>query len=96
MLCKVYFYSITLLSCFRSSEYLPSDKQLRDEGIRSVIVDLQELGANVTAEQWYFGFLVKLEDQLMFDTDVVSWWQEHEHLGVSQRLTLRACFTSQF
>ncbi|MEH2213084.1 hypothetical protein [Nostoc sp.] len=54
------------------------------------------MGANVTAEQWYFGFLVKLEDQLMFDTDVVSWWQEHEHLGVSQRLTLRACFTSQF
>ncbi len=24
----------------------------------------------------------------MLDTDVVSWWQEHEHLGVSQRLTL--------
>jgi len=31
---------------------------------------------------------VKLEDQLELDTDVVSWWRERSHLGVSQRLTL--------
>ncbi|MEH2167363.1 MAG: AAA-like domain-containing protein, partial [Nostoc sp.] len=80
-------YVLTPRQMGKSSLMVRTAEKLRDKGIRSVIVDLQELGANVTAEQWYFGFLVKLEDQLMFDTDVVSWWQEHEHLGVSQRLT---------
>ncbi|MEH2154309.1 AAA-like domain-containing protein, partial [Nostoc sp.] len=88
-LCRsaTFAYVLTPRQMGKSSLMVRTSERLRDEGIRSVIVDLQELGANVTAEQWYFGFLVKLEDQLMFDTDVVSWWQEHEHLGVSQRLT---------
>ncbi|MEH2025689.1 AAA-like domain-containing protein, partial [Nostoc sp.] len=80
-------YVLTPRQMGKSSLMVRTAETLRDEGIRSVIVDLQELGAQVTAEQWYFGFLVKLDDQLMFDTDVVSWWQEHQHLGVSQRLT---------
>ncbi|MBC1297952.1 AAA-like domain-containing protein [Nostoc sp. UCD122] len=88
-LCRsaIFAYVLTPRQMGKSSLMVRTAQTLTDEGIRSVIVDLQELGANVTAEQWYFGFLVKLEDQLMFDTDVVSWWQEHEHLGVSQRLT---------
>ncbi|MEH2373827.1 AAA-like domain-containing protein, partial [Nostoc sp.] len=88
-LCRsaTFAYVLTPRQMGKSSLMVRTAETLRDEGICSVIVDLQELGANVTAEQWYFGFLVKLEDQLMFNTDVVSWWQEHEHLGVSQRLT---------
>ncbi|MDZ7954554.1 AAA-like domain-containing protein [Nostoc sp. DedQUE09] len=89
-LCRsaTFAYVLTPRQMGKSSLMVRTAETLREEGIRSVIVDLQELGANVTAEQWYFGFLVKLDDQLMFDTDVVSWWQEHQHLGVSQRLTL--------
>ncbi|MBL1203242.1 MAG: hypothetical protein FWK04_30270, partial [Nostoc sp. GBBB01] len=88
-LCRsgTFAYVLTPRQMGKSSLMVRTAQTLTDEGIRSVIVDLQELGANVTAEQWYFGFLVKLDDQLMFDTDVVSWWQEREHLGVSQRLT---------
>ncbi|MDZ8240244.1 MAG: P83/100 family protein [Nostoc sp. ChiQUE01a] len=88
-LCRsaIFAYVLTPRQMGKSSLMVRTAQTLTDEGIRSVIVDLQELGANVTAEQWYFGFLVKLDDQLMFDTDVVSWWQQHEHLGVSQRLT---------
>ncbi|WP_292731365.1 AAA-like domain-containing protein [Nostoc sp. JL31] len=88
-LCRsaIFAYVLTPRQMGKSSLMVRTAQTLTDEGICSVIVDLQELGANVTAEQWYFGFLVKLEDQLMFDTDVVSWWQENEHLGVSQRLT---------
>ncbi|MEA5604116.1 AAA-like domain-containing protein, partial [Nostoc sp. UHCC 0252] len=88
-LCRsaTFAYVLTPRQMGKSSLMVRTAQTLTDEGIRSVIVDLQELGASVTAEQWYFGFLVKLDDQLMFDTDVVSWWQEHEHLGVSQRLT---------
>ncbi|MDZ8029174.1 MAG: AAA-like domain-containing protein, partial [Nostoc sp. DedQUE11] len=88
-LCRsaIFAYVLTPRQMGKSSLMVRTAQTLTDEGIRSVIVDLQELGASVTAEQWYFGFLVKLDDQLMFDTDVVSWWQQHEHLGVSQRLT---------
>ncbi|MEH1858084.1 MAG: AAA-like domain-containing protein, partial [Nostoc sp.] len=88
-LCRsaTFAYVLTPRQMGKSSLMVRTAQTLMDEGIRSVIVDLQELGASVTVEQWYFGFLVKLEDQLMFDTDVVSWWQEHQHLGVSQRLT---------
>ncbi|MDZ8184087.1 MAG: AAA-like domain-containing protein [Nostoc sp. ChiSLP02] len=88
-LCRsaTFAYVLTPRQMGKSSLMVRTAQTLTDEGIRSVIVDLQELGASVTAEQWYFGFLVKLDDQLMFDTDVVSWWQEREHLGVSQRLT---------
>ncbi len=81
-------YVLTPRQMGKSSLMVRTAEALTQKGIRSVIVDLQELGAQVTAEQWYFGFLVKLDDQLMFNTDVVSWWQEHEYLGVSQRLTL--------
>ncbi|WP_375470867.1 AAA-like domain-containing protein, partial [uncultured Nostoc sp.] len=83
----IFVYVLTPRQMGKSSLMVRTAETLREEGISSVIVDLQELGANVTAEQWYFGFLVKLDDQLMFNTDVVSWWQEHQHLGVSQRLT---------
>ncbi|MEH2283603.1 MAG: P83/100 family protein, partial [Nostoc sp.] len=83
----IFAYVLTPRQMGKSSLMVRTAQTLTDEGIRSVIVDLQELGAQVTVEQWYFGFLVKLDDQLMFDTDVVNWWQQHEHLGVSQRLT---------
>ncbi|MEH2004457.1 P83/100 family protein, partial [Nostoc sp.] len=88
-LCRsaTFAYVLTPRQMGKSSLMVRTAQTLMEEGIPSVIVDLRELGASVTAEQWYFGFLVKLDDQLMFDTDVVSWWQQHEHLGVSQRLT---------
>jgi len=84
----IFAYVLTPRQMGKSSLMVRTAETLVDRGIRSVIVDLQELGAQVTPEQWYFGFLVKLDDQLMFETDVVGWWREHEHLGISQRLTL--------
>ncbi|MBW4470889.1 MAG: AAA-like domain-containing protein [Stenomitos rutilans HA7619-LM2] len=88
-LCRsgTFAYVLTPRQMGKSSLMVQTAETLAEEGIRSAVVDLQDLGAQVTAEQWYFGFLVKLEDQLMLDTDVVSWWRDREHLGVSQRLT---------
>ncbi|WP_169613698.1 AAA-like domain-containing protein [Nodosilinea sp. P-1105] len=85
---RAFAYVLTPRQMGKSSLMIQTAQQLEAEGVRTAIVDLQDLGAQVTAEQWYFGFLVKLEDQLVLDTDVVSWWQAHHHLGVSQRLTL--------
>ena len=85
---RVFAYVLTPRQMGKSSLMVQTAEKLRAEGVRTAIVDLQDLGAQVTAEQWYFGFLVKLEDQLELETDVVGWWREREHLGVSQRLTL--------
>ncbi|HEY9641885.1 MAG TPA: AAA-like domain-containing protein [Coleofasciculaceae cyanobacterium] len=85
---RVFAYVLTPRQMGKSSLMVQTAAQLQTEGVRTAIVDLQDLGAQVTAEQWYFGFLVKLEDQLELDTDVVSWWAERQHLGVAQRLTL--------
>ena len=85
---RVFAYVLTPRQMGKSSLMVQTAERLQAEGVRTAIVDLQDLGAQVTAEQWYFGFLVKLEDQLELDTDVVSWWRDRSHLGVSQRLTL--------
>jgi muramidase (phage lysozyme) len=85
---RVFAYVLTPRQMGKSSLMVQTAERLQQEGVRTAIVDLQDLGAQVTAEQWYFGFLVKLEDQLELETDVVNWWQAHKHLGVSQRLTL--------
>ena len=62
-------------------------EQLDQEGIRSVIIDLNQIGTQVTAEGWYLGILTRIEDELMLDTDVLSWWTEGGHLSVTQRMT---------
>ncbi len=62
-------------------------RRLEAEGTRSATVDLTQLGEQVEAEQWYLGFLVLVEDGLGLATDVVGWWGEHSHLGITQRLT---------
>ena len=85
---RVFAYVLTPRQMGKSSLMVQTAERLQAEGVRTAIVDLQDLGAQVTAEQWYFGFLVKLEDQLELETDVVSWWQGRSHLGVSQRLTM--------
>ncbi|MBD2329655.1 AAA-like domain-containing protein [Alkalinema sp. FACHB-956] len=84
----VFAYVLTPRQMGKSSLMVRTAQTLEEEGVRSAIVDLQDLGSKVTAEQWYLGLVVKLTDQLMLDTDGVEWWQAHEHLGLSQRLTL--------
>ena len=61
---------------------------LRSQNIQALIIDLQGFGVNTTAEQWYLGLLIAIEAQLMLETDPISWWAEHDHLGITRRLTL--------
>ncbi len=71
----------------KSSLMTRTAEQLQADGIQAVVVDLQAIGVQVNAEQWYLGLLVTIEDQLMLDTDVISWWQEKAQLGYTQRFT---------
>ncbi|NEQ33304.1 MAG: hypothetical protein F6K04_20285, partial [Leptolyngbya sp. SIO4C5] len=80
-------YVLTPRQMGKSSLMVQTAERLQQQGIQTVIIDLTKIGTEVTAESWYLGLLTEIEDQLMLDTDVYGWWQQHEHLGVTQRLT---------
>jgi len=71
----------------KSSLMMRTSQRLAEENVKSVIIDLTQLGTQVTAEAWYLGLLAIIEDQLMLDTGVLNWWKAHAELGITQRLT---------
>ena len=71
----------------KSSLMVRTSEQLMATGTHAVVVDLSNLGTQLTAEAWYLGLLTTIADSLMLSTDVVAWWQTHAHLGQTQRLT---------
>ena len=72
----------------KSSLMVRTSERLNEAGTRTVIIDLTQIGVQVNAEQWYLGLLTLIEDRLLLDTDVVVWWQAHQHIGITQRMTL--------
>ncbi|HEY0323037.1 MAG TPA: AAA-like domain-containing protein [Pyrinomonadaceae bacterium] len=72
----------------KSSLMVHTAERLAEDKIQSVIIDLTQIGVQVTAEEWYLGLLAMIEDQLSLSTDVVRWWQANSQLGITQRLTL--------
>jgi hypothetical protein len=71
----------------KSSLMVRTAERLAEGDIHTVIIDLTQLGIQLTAAEWYLGLLTIIADSLMLETDVISWWQAHAHLGVTQRLT---------
>ncbi len=84
---SIFAYVLTSRQMGKSSLMVQTAEQLAVEKIESVVIDLTQLGVGLTAEQWYLGLLSTIEDTLMLDTDVVEWWQQYSHLGLTQRLT---------
>ncbi|MBI4663006.1 MAG: AAA-like domain-containing protein [Verrucomicrobia bacterium] len=72
----------------KSSLMIHTAEQLAKQGVRSVIVDLTQIGTQVTSEQWYLGLLEPVEEQLTLKTNLVEWWRRRADLGMTQRLTL--------
>lgn len=83
-------YILSARQMGKSSLMVRTAESLREEGTRTAIVDLTQLGTLTSAEEWYLGFLTILEDQFLLDTDVISWWQEQKEkgIGLTQRVTL--------
>ncbi|WP_414588399.1 AAA-like domain-containing protein, partial [Scytonema sp. PCC 10023] len=84
---RKFAYILTSRQMGKSSLMVRTAEQLAEEGIKTVVIDLTQVGVQVTAEQWYLGLLTIIEGSLMLNTDVVQWWQERSHLGFTQRLT---------
>ena len=79
-------YVLTPRQMGKSSLMVQTARRLAEEGIKSLIIDLTKIGTAVTPEQWYLGLLTEMDETLMFDTDIFGWWEQHNRLGVTQRL----------
>ena len=71
----------------KSSLMVNTAQRLAEEGTRSVIIDLSQIGVQVSPEAWYLSLLTRTEDRLDLDTDAYQWWENHAHMGYAQRLT---------
>ncbi|MBD2211233.1 AAA-like domain-containing protein [Nostoc linckia FACHB-104] len=80
-------YILTSRQMGKSSLMISTASELKKISVKSVIIDLTGIGTQVSAEQWYLGLLLKIEEQLMLDTDVDQWWQANNNVGFTQRLT---------
>lgn len=89
-LCRqgAFAYVLSTRQVGKSSLMVRTSEHLAQEGINSVVIDLTQIGVQVTAESWYLGLLAAMEDQLMLATDVVEWWERNRHFGFTQRLNL--------
>ena len=79
-------YVLTSRQMGKSSLMYRVAGQLVDAGARPVIIDLTELGAQTTADQWFKGFLVLVQEQLKLPGHASAWWDEHADYGFAQRL----------
>jgi hypothetical protein len=88
-LCRAgrFAYVLTSRQMGKSSLMVHTTERLAEVGVHAVVVDLTQLGIQLTAAEWYLGILTIIADSLMIETDVIRWWQAYAHLGVTQRLT---------
>jgi hypothetical protein len=69
----------------KSSLMVRTAAGLRAEGARVAVLDLSAYGQNVSAEQWYFGMLFAVADQLHLEDEMEAFWLRHTSLGLVQR-----------
>ena len=88
-LCRdhVFAYVLTARQMGKSSLMIRTAQRLADEGTRSAIIDLSQLGVQITDEAWYFGLIMTINRRLKLKTDVFAWWKAHAQLGFTQRMT---------
>ncbi len=80
-------YVLTARQMGKSSLMVRTAERLREQERRAVIIDLTRLGTNLEAEQWYLGLIDEIVEQLDLDIDYRAKWEEHAHLGATQRLS---------
>ena len=64
-----YCYVLTPRQMGKTSLMVRTAATLHQEGVRSVIVDLTQIGTQVAAEQWYLGHLKRVSKDLGLVSD---------------------------
>jgi len=79
-------YILTSRQMGKSSLMYRAAEQLAQQGVVPTIIDLTELGAQTTADQWYKGFLLRVQEQLDLRESASAWWDAHQQYAFAQRL----------
>jgi tetratricopeptide (TPR) repeat protein len=79
-------YVLTTRQMGKSSLMVRTEARLREQGIRTAILDLTAMGSN-TEETWYLDLLTELADQLRLTQDTEEWWKAHAALGAVRRFS---------
>src|SRR5215207_11163745 len=79
-------YILTSRQMGKSSLMYRVAERLVDAGARPVIIDLTELGAQTTADQWYKGFLLLVQEQLDLNQNASAWWDANPQHAYAHRL----------
>jgi WD40 repeat protein len=82
-----YVYILTPRQMGKSSLMFNTCDRLAEQGIKTAVVDLTEIGGSVDASQWYLGILSAIESRLELTTDLYTWWERHQQLGPAQRFS---------
>src|SRR5881296_1665659 len=78
-------FVLTARQMGKSSLMARTAARLREEGFKPVVLDLTEIGQNLSAEQWYSGLLILLGQQLKLETELKNFWNDRGTLGPCQR-----------
>ena len=80
-----YCYVLTSRQTGKSSLAIRIAERLRAEETAVAQLDLTTLGHTLNPEQWYYGLLFSLGEQLDLEGELEEFWQSHEDLGPLQR-----------
>src|SRR5262245_38639072 len=88
-LCRqsAFAYVLTARQTGKSSLMVRTADRLAKENIRSMMIDLTQIGGQVTPEQWYLGLIAIIENQMALGLDAVAWWEGNANLGPTPRMT---------
>jgi len=69
----------------KSSLMIRTAMKLRSLGYSVAVLDITETGQNLTTEQFYFGLLLRVAEQLNMDDELIDYWRENKEIGPFQR-----------
>ncbi len=78
-------YILTARQMGKSSLVARTAVRLRAVGVQVVSLAFTSIGQNLTVEQWYYGLLGRLGEQLNLEDELDAFWLQHERLGPLQR-----------
>ena len=71
----------------KSSLMVRTSECLKEQGVRTVIIDLTSIGSNVSQSEWFFGLLSRFKRDLNLSVDENAWWQARSEQSPVQRFS---------
>ncbi|MBX0331361.1 AAA-like domain-containing protein [Oscillochloris sp. ZM17-4] len=85
--CKAgdFTYVLTARQMGKSSLMTRVAERLEAEGVRTVLIDLTDIGAQASPDEWYLGILDVIVEELSLKVDYQQWWSQHSHLSNARK-----------